>query len=136
MTARLAVVDDDRSFTELLHPMLGTRGYAVDVYHSGSALLEALRAGATPNVVLLDVLMPGLDGLEVLERIRAEESTRLVPVVMLTSSSQDEDKLHSYRLGANSYVRKPVEFGAFVEAVSSLGLYWVLLNRPPPVHAA
>jgi two-component system response regulator len=89
-----------------------------------------------PTVILLDLKLPKLDGLGVLKRLRAEERTRTLPVVILTSSSQDADVIASYNLGANSYVRKPVEFGAFVEAVSSLGLYWVLLNRPPPLHAA
>ena len=89
-----------------------------------------------PTVILLDLKLPKLDGLGVLKRLRSEERTRTLPVVVLTSSSQDADVIASYNLGANSYVRKPVEFGAFVEAVSSLGLYWVLLNRPPPLHAA
>ena len=89
----------------------------------------------TPTVVLLDLKLPKLDGLGVLKRLRADERTRMLPVVVLTSSSQDADVIASYNLGANSYVRKPVEFGSFVEAVSSLGLYWVLLNRPPPLHA-
>jgi CheY-like chemotaxis protein len=89
-----------------------------------------------PTVILLDLKLPKLDGLGVLKRLRADERTRNLPVVVLTSSSQDADVIASYNLGANSYVRKPVEFGAFVEAVSSLGLYWVLLNRPPPVHVA
>ena len=87
-----------------------------------------------PTVILLDLKLPKLDGLGVLKRLRADERTRNLPVVVLTSSSQDADVIASYNLGANSYVRKPVEFGAFVEAVSSLGLYWVMLNRPPPVH--
>ncbi|HKQ13554.1 MAG TPA: response regulator [Steroidobacteraceae bacterium] len=89
-----------------------------------------------PTIILLDLKLPKLDGLGVLKRLRADERTRTLPVVVLTSSSQDADVIASYNLGANSYVRKPVEFGAFVEAVSSLGLYWVLLNRPPPLHAA
>jgi two-component system, response regulator len=89
-----------------------------------------------PTVILLDLKLPKLDGLGVLKRLRADERTRNLPVVVLTSSSQDADVIASYNLGANSYVRKPVEFGAFVEAVSSLGLYWVLLNRPPPMHVA
>jgi two-component system response regulator len=88
----------------------------------------------TPTVILLDLKLPKLDGLGVLKRLRADDRARNLPVVVLTSSSQDADVLASYNLGANSYVRKPVEFGAFVEAVSSLGLYWVLLNRPPPVQ--
>jgi len=89
----------------------------------------------SPTVVLLDLKLPKLDGLGVLKRLRADDRTRTLPVVVLTSSSQDADVIASYNLGANSYVRKPVEFGSFVEAVSSLGLYWVLLNRPPPTHA-
>ena len=95
----------------------------------------AARLGKMPRMILLDLKLPKLDGLGVLKRLRAEERTRTLPVVVLTSSSQDADVIASYNLGANSYVRKPVEFGAFVEAVSSLGLYWVLLNRPPPMHA-
>ncbi|MDY0067562.1 MAG: response regulator [Steroidobacteraceae bacterium] len=86
-----------------------------------------------PTVMLLDLKLPKLDGLAVLKRVRADHRTRLVPVVVLTSSSQDADVIASYNLGANSYVRKPVEFNAFVEAISSLGMYWVLLNRPPPL---
>lgn len=92
-------------------------------------------ATRVPVVVLLDLKLPKLDGLGVLRRLRAAESTRTLPVVVLTSSSQDADVIASYDLGANSYVRKPVEFGAFVEAVSSLGLYWVLVNQPPPMQA-
>ena len=88
----------------------------------------------SPTVILLDLKLPKLDGLGVLKRLRADDRTRNLPVVVLTSSSQDADVLASYNLGANSYVRKPVEFGAFVEAVSNLGLYWVLLNRPPPMQ--
>ncbi|HLS82283.1 MAG TPA: response regulator [Steroidobacter sp.] len=86
-----------------------------------------------PTVMLLDLKLPKLDGLAVLKRVRADHRTRLVPVVVLTSSSQDADVIASYNLGANSYVRKPVEFNAFVEAISSLAMYWVLLNRPPPL---
>jgi two-component system response regulator len=88
-----------------------------------------------PTVILLDLKLPKLDGLGVLQRIRADSRTRTLPVVVLTSSSQDTDVIASYNLGANSYVRKPVEFNAFVDAVSNLGLYWVLLNRTPPAYA-
>jgi two-component system response regulator len=87
-----------------------------------------------PTVILLDLKLPKLDGLGVLKRLRADARTRTLPVVVLTSSSQDADVLASYELGANSYVRKPVEFGAFVDAVSRLGSYWAMLNRPPPSH--
>jgi two-component system response regulator len=84
-----------------------------------------------PQVVLLDLKMPKLDGLEVLQRMRSNERTKLVPVVVLTTSSEDRDKVESYKLGANSYVRKPVDFNQFTEAVKNLGLYWLLLNEVP-----
>ena len=83
-----------------------------------------------PEVILLDLKMPRLDGLEVLRRIRSHESTRLLPVVVLTSSLEDRDRVESYRLGTNSYVRKPVDFHQFVEAIQQLGLYWMVLNEP------
>jgi len=85
-----------------------------------------------PLVVLLDLKLPKIDGLEVLRRIRANEETQLLPVVLLTSSNEEEDRLKGYMLGANSYVRKPVDFDEFVRAASQLGLYWILLNEPPP----
>jgi len=85
-----------------------------------------------PALILLDLKLPKMNGLDVLQRLRADERTRLIPTVILTSSSEDEDMLKSYRLGANSYVRKPVEFGAFAAAVSQLGVYWMLINESPP----
>ena len=83
--------------------------------------------------MLLDIKLPKLDGLEVLRRIRADERTRLLPVVIVTSSTQEEDVINSYKLGANSYVRKPVDFNRFADAVRVLGLYWLLINERPPV---
>lgn len=98
----------------------------------GTGKFEGRDVSHTPAVVLLDLKLPKLSGLEVLERLRADPRTKLVPVVVLTSSSEDEDMLRSYQLGANSYVRKPVVFGKFADAVSQLGLYWVLLNQLSP----
>ncbi len=86
-----------------------------------------------PAVVLLDLKLPRIEGLDVLKEIRSNEFTRLIPVVILTSSGQEEDLIDSYKLGANSYVRKPVDFHQFAEAARSLGMYWLLLNEPPPL---
>lgn len=85
-----------------------------------------------PQVVLLDLKLPKIDGLEVLRRIRSDERTRLLPVVILTSSKEEQDMIRVYGYGANSYVRKPIDFNQFVEAVNQLGLYWLVLNEPPP----
>ncbi len=85
-----------------------------------------------PAVVLLDLKLPKLDGIDVLQRMRADPRTKLTPVVVLTSSSEDEDMLRSYQSGANSYVRKPIEFSAFAHAVTQLGMYWILINQTPP----
>jgi two-component system response regulator len=85
-----------------------------------------------PQVVLLDLKLPKVDGLEVLRRLRADPRTKLLPIVILTSSNEEQDLLKGYDFGANSYVRKPVDFGQFTEAVRQLGLYWLLLNELPP----
>jgi two-component system, response regulator len=84
-------------------------------------------------VILLDLKLPKIDGFEVLRRVRADERTRLLPVVILTSSKEDQDIINGYGLGANSYVRKPVDFTEFVEAINTLGIYWLVLNEPPPL---
>ena len=88
--------------------------------------------GLMPAVVLLDLKLPKLSGLEVLQRLRSEERTRLLPIVILTSSKEEQDLIDGYKFGANSYIRKPVDFTQFTEALRQLGLYWLVLNEPPP----
>ncbi len=94
--------------------------------HAGRDPLEL------PEVILLDLKLPKLDGLEVLHRIRSDSRTRMLPVVILTSSKEEQDMIRAYSIGVNSYVRKPVDFNQFVEAIGQLGLYWLVLNETPP----
>ena len=94
--------------------------------------VHATREHGLPSLILLDLKLPRIDGLEVLRRIRADERTKVLPVVVLTGSREEEDVARSYALGANAYVRKPVEFADFVQAAKALGLFWLLLNEPPP----
>jgi CheY-like chemotaxis protein len=95
---------------------------------------EGKSVNVMPQVVLLDLKLPKVDGLEVLRRLRADERTKLLPVVILTSSNEEHDRITGYALGANSYVRKPVDFSQFIEAARQLGLYWLVLNEPPPAR--
>ncbi len=115
----------------------------ITVARDGAEALEYLfatgkytdrRIVAMPQIILLDLKLPKVDGLEVLRRIRTDNRTRIVPVIVLTSSDEDRDLLDSYTLGANSYIRKPVDFGQFVETIRQLGLYWLVLNEPPPLR--
>ncbi len=98
----------------------------------GTGVHEGRDTRVMPSVILLDLKLPKVDGLEVLRRMRADDRTKLLPVVILTSSKEEQDMIRSYELGANSYVRKPVDFEQFSKAVRDLGLYWLLLNEPPP----
>ena len=109
-----------RDGAEVLDYLFGTGAYAgrdIDIM---------------PAVTLLDLNLPKINGLEVLRRIRGDERTQLLPVIILTSSKEEQDLISSYKLGANSYIRKPVDFAQFSEAIRQLGLYWLLLNEPPP----
>jgi CheY-like chemotaxis protein len=115
----------------------------VTVAEDGEKALEFLFAagaqsgrpkGAQPAVVLLDLKLPKVDGLEVLRRMRGDERTRLLPVVILTSSKEEQDLISGYSLGANAYIRKPVDFQQFSEAIQQLGLFWLVLNEPPPAR--
>lgn len=106
---------------------------ALDYLFARGAYAE--RAGKPlPAIILLDLKLPKLDGMGVLKAIRGDERTRLIPVVVLTSSKEDQDLVQSYSLGANSYVRKPVDFGEFLEAVRVLGIFWLMMNQPPPAR--
>src|SRR5579884_1595470 len=100
-------------------------------YLFGRGNYEGRDTSQVPQVILLDLKLPKVDGLEVLRSIREDDRTKLLPVVILTSSKEEEDILNGYRLGANSYVRKPVDFVEFTDAVRQLGLFWLLLNEPP-----
>ena len=141
--AILLVEDDPDDEALALRALKKTeRAHDVIVAHDG---LEALRylcgdpdSGQPPmplpQVVLLDIKLPKINGLETLRRIRSHERTQLLPVVILTSSQEDRDMTESYRIGANSYIRKPVDFVQFTEAVRQIGLYWLTLNEAPPME--
>jgi two-component system, response regulator len=141
-TVILLVEDNtsDEKLTVLAFKQCGIAN-VIDVVRDGAAALDFLfatgehagrDASILPSVVLLDLNLPKIGGLEVLRRIRADERTKLLPVVVLTASKEEEDIVKSYSLGANAYVRKPVAFAEFAEAVKTLGLFWLLLNQRPP----
>jgi CheY-like chemotaxis protein len=103
---------------------------ALDFLFAGGAY-TGRNVNTPPKVVLLDLRLPKVDGMEVLRKVKADERTRAIPIVVLTSSKEDRDVAESYKFGVNSYISKPVEFDAFAKTVSELGLYWLLVNRPP-----
>lgn len=144
--SKILLVEDDRYDLELTLSALDESHLTNEVvvardgeealdylYHRGA--YESREAG-NPAVVLLDLKMPKVDGLEVLERIKADSALKTVPVVMLTSSREEQDLVRSYDLGANAYVVKPVRFRDFVEAVKEVGLFWAVINHPPPESAS
>ncbi|HEX3008262.1 MAG TPA: response regulator [Bacteroidales bacterium] len=136
---RIILLVEDNPDDELL-TLLAFKENNIDnevvIARDGAEALDYL-AGAIhgqnklPQVVLLDLKLPKIDGLEVLKRIRADESTRFLPVVVLTSSKEETDMVKSYELGANSYIQKPVDYEQFLEAIKQLGLYWLILNELP-----
>jgi CheY-like chemotaxis protein len=139
MSKMLLVVEDNPTDEKLMLRAFGKWNLAneIAVVRDGVEAIEHLHGVGPlerplPALVLLDLKLPRMDGLEVLRRIRAHERTRLLPVVILTSSREDEDLLRSYALGANAYVRKPVNFADFVEAARTLGMFWLVLNESPP----
>lgn len=134
----ILLVEDNEDDIELTRRAFARSHVAntIDVVRDGAEAIERLLGDARaplPALVLLDLKLPKVDGLEVLRQLRADEHTRLLPVVILTSSREERDVVEGYRLGANSYVRKPVDFAAFQVAVEQLGLYWLVLNEKPPV---
>ena len=143
MNKSILLVEDNGSDEKLTLQAFKQCGVSneIVVVRDGAAALDYLfgtgaHAGrdtrVLPTVVLLDLNLPKIGGLEVLQRIRADERTRILPVVILTASREEEDVMRGYSLGANAYVRKPVEFAAFLEAARTLGLFWLLMNEPAP----
>lgn len=139
---RILLVEDNANDAELTLTALAENNFAneVDVVRDGEEALDylyrrgthATRAAQNPAVVLLDLKLPKIDGLEVLERVKSDEKLRTIPVVMLTSSREESDLMRSYDLGVNAYVVKPVEFGEFMDALKDLGFFWAVINQPPP----
>jgi DNA-binding response OmpR family regulator len=137
-TRSILLVEDDPDHELLTIRALKKANIANDVHvaRDGSEAVEILLGpnAIKPQVILLDLKLPKLDGLEVLRQIRASESTHMLPVVVLTSSDEERDVIRSYQLGVNSYIRKPVNFNDFAEATRQLGMYWLVLNECPPTN--
>jgi DNA-binding response OmpR family regulator len=139
---RVLLVEDDARDVELTLAALDEHNLAneVLVVNDGESALDYLyrrgsfrmRASGNPAAVMLDLKLPKLDGLEVLRRMRQDENLKMIPVVMLTSSREERDVVESYRLGVNAYVVKPIDFHDFVSAVKEVGLFWAIVNEPPP----
>jgi CheY-like chemotaxis protein len=139
---RILLVEDDPKDVELTLTALEEYNLAneVIVARDGEEALEYLysrgkfktRSNDNPSVMLLDLKLPKVDGLEVLKQIKSEEKLRMIPVVVLTSSKEEKDMVASYSLGVNAYVVKPVDFHAFVNAIKELGVFWAVINEPPP----
>jgi CheY-like chemotaxis protein len=139
---RILLVEDDAKDVELTLTALEEYNLAneVIVASDGEEALEYLysrgkfktRSNGNPSVMLLDLKLPKVDGLEVLKQIKSEEKLRMIPVVVLTSSKEERDMVASYRLGVNAYVVKPVDFHEFVNAIKELGVFWAVINEPPP----
>ena len=130
------LIEDNPEDAELTIRVLKKHNLANNLVHlrDGEAALNFLFAEGSnniPRLILLDLKMPKVDGIEVLSKIKNDEQKKLIPVVILTSSKEERDVIESYKLGVNAYVVKPVEFEKFVEAVAQLGLFWLLLNQPP-----
>ena len=135
MEKTILLVEDNANDAELTLRALKQRNLANQVHlcRDGAEAMDFFFDGATPapKVVLLDLKLPKMDGLEVLQRLKADARTKAIPVVVLTSSREEPDIERAYALGANSYIVKPVDFEAFARAVADVGLYWLLLNHPP-----
>ncbi len=142
-TIEIVLVEDNPADVEMMLAALKERNLAnkVHVLRDGAEALAYIMNNVDcrlkqadehcPKVILLDLKLPKVDGLEVLRRIRSDERTKSVPVVILTSSNEERDRIASYELGVNSYVVKPVDFAEFARAVAEIGCYWVLMNKPP-----
>jgi CheY-like chemotaxis protein len=142
---RILMVEDDPSDVELTLTALGEYNLAneVVVARDGEEALDYLyrrgsfkeRANESPAVLLLDLKLPKIDGLEVLQQIKSDENLKMIPVVVLTSSREEKDMVASYKYGVNAYVVKPVDFHEFVNAIKELGIFWAVINEPPPGSA-
>ena len=141
----ILLVEDNPADVKLtLHALRGEKlGNHIDVVGDGEEALDYIFHRGTysaspdatlPQLILLDLKLPKVDGLEVLRQVKADPRTKVVPVVILTSSTEERDLVESYRLGVNSYIQKPVDFNQFRETVKQLGLYWLLVNQAPPIH--